>query len=62
MTLTADVYLCPTHPDVRQSNPGKCPRCGVKLIAEATRFSSLFHLAIVAGALIAIMAAVMMMR
>ena len=27
------VYVCPMHPDVRSSQPGVCPRCGMKLIA-----------------------------
>lgn len=28
----SDVYVCPMHPDVRQSTPGNCPRCGMKLV------------------------------
>jgi Heavy metal binding domain len=27
------VYVCPMHPDVRSSQPGVCPRCGMKLAA-----------------------------
>ena len=26
------VYTCPMHPEVRQSAPGKCPKCGMTLI------------------------------
>lgn len=26
-------FLCPMDADVRQSKPGKCPRCGMKLVA-----------------------------
>src|SRR5262249_1388397 len=26
------VYECPMHPDVRQSTPGKCPKCGMQLL------------------------------
>jgi hypothetical protein len=26
-------FLCPMDPDVRQKSPGKCPRCGMKLLA-----------------------------
>ncbi len=62
-------YLCPMHSDVRQPYPGKCPRCGMDLIAEGTRFGLLrhmfsnpLHLAIMAGVMILIMTAVMMMR
>ena len=29
---TADtVYTCPMHPEVRQSGPGHCPKCGMAL-------------------------------
>lgn len=26
------VYTCPMHPEVRQSAPGKCPKCGMTLV------------------------------
>src|SRR6266545_5463138 len=25
------VYTCPMHPEVRQGNPGNCPKCGMTL-------------------------------
>lgn len=25
------VYTCPMHPDVRQREPGTCPKCGMEL-------------------------------
>ena len=25
------VYTCPMHPEVRQAQPGKCPKCGMPL-------------------------------
>lgn len=25
------VYTCPMHPEVQQSGPGKCPKCGMNL-------------------------------
>jgi Cu+-exporting ATPase len=25
------VYACPMHPEVRQSGPGTCPKCGMEL-------------------------------
>ncbi|MCF6157767.1 MAG: hypothetical protein E3K32_04180 [wastewater metagenome] len=25
-------YTCPMHPEIIQSNPGKCPACGMKLV------------------------------
>jgi hypothetical protein len=29
----AEVYVCPMHPNVTQSTPGKCPICGMALVA-----------------------------
>jgi hypothetical protein len=52
------------HSDVRQKHPGKCPRCGMDLIVEGTRFGLLrhmfsnpLHLAIMAGVMVLIMTA-----
>lgn len=28
------IYVCPMHPDVRQSTPGQCPKCGMALEPE----------------------------
>ena len=63
------VYLCPMHSDVRQANPGKCPKCGMDLVREGTRFallkhmmSSRSHLIIMLALMAAVMAAAMMMR
>jgi P-type Cu+ transporter len=25
------MYACPMHPDVRQREPGTCPKCGMEL-------------------------------
>ena len=61
-------YLCPMHPAVRQSFPGKCPQCGMELLPEGTRFallrhmfSSPMHLVVMTAVMVALMAAVMMM-
>lgn len=27
-----ETYVCPMHPEVKQSTPGKCPKCGMKLV------------------------------
>jgi FtsP/CotA-like multicopper oxidase with cupredoxin domain len=32
----ASTYVCPMHPDVTSSEPGTCPKCGMKLIAVDT--------------------------
>jgi FtsP/CotA-like multicopper oxidase with cupredoxin domain len=29
------VYVCPMHPEVVQDEPGSCPKCGMKLLAQA---------------------------
>lgn len=28
------VYVCPMHPEIRQDEPGDCPKCGMRLVAE----------------------------
>jgi len=62
------VYTCPMHSDVRQPSPGPCPKCGMALLPEGTRFaivrhmlSSPMHIVIMAAVMLAIMAAAMMM-
>jgi Heavy metal binding domain len=62
-------YICPMHSDVRQSPSGKCPRCGMALVPENTRFALLrhmfgspLHIVIMAAVMVAIMGVVMMMR
>ena len=31
VSLPAEVYTCPMHPEVRQDKPGVCPKCGMAL-------------------------------
>jgi len=64
----APVYFCPMHSDVREPGPGKCPKCGMSLLPEGTRFaiirhmiSNPVHLGIMATVMLAVMAAAMIM-
>jgi hypothetical protein len=73
-SAVAAAYVCPMHADIRQSGPGKCPKCGMELLPEGTRFgllrhmiSSPFHIAVMVAVMVALMlvamaAAMMMMR
>ncbi len=31
---TKTIYTCPMHPEVQQAAPGKCPKCGMDLVAK----------------------------
>ena len=60
-------HVCPMHSKVRQAGPGKCPKCGMDLLPEGTRFGMLRHmvrspvmLAVMAAVMLAIMAVIMM--
>jgi Cu+-exporting ATPase len=63
----AVIYTCPMHPEVREVNAGKCPKCGMALLPEGTRFALLrhmmtpLHLAIMAAVMIALMVGAMML-
>jgi len=37
------VYACPMHPEVVQNEPGRCPQCGMKLLATATTYACPMH-------------------
>ncbi|MCU7369759.1 copper-translocating P-type ATPase [Paucibacter sp. O1-1] len=34
MPVDATVYVCPMHPHIRQTKPGRCPECGMNLVPE----------------------------
>jgi Heavy metal binding domain len=64
----AAVYVCPMHSIVRQPGPGQCPKCGMDLVPEGTRFailrhmiSSPLHLAAMLGLMLALMVVAMML-
>ena len=64
----AHPYTCPMHSDVHEAAPGKCPRCGMALVAEGARFALLRHmlgsprhLAVMVAVMAALMAGAMMM-
>jgi hypothetical protein len=61
-------YVCPMHREVHQPRPGKCPKCGMALLPEGTRFGLLkhmlsnpLHVVIMTAIMVLIMAAAMMM-
>ena len=63
------LYHCPMHPEVRRSDSGKCPKCGMELLPEGTGFGMLRHMIksplmviIMVTVMVAVMAAIMMMR
>jgi hypothetical protein len=31
----ATVYTCPMHPEIVSDKPGRCPKCGMKLVPKA---------------------------
>jgi FtsP/CotA-like multicopper oxidase with cupredoxin domain len=37
------VYACPMHPDVVSSEEGRCPKCGMKLLATAATYACPMH-------------------
>lgn len=37
------IYTCPMHPEVKKSEPGKCPGCGMDLIPEIVSLEALQH-------------------
>ncbi len=39
-------YVCPMHPDVMSHEPGKCPRCGMTLVAGDPLMASDFKLTV----------------
>ncbi|HEX9072985.1 MAG TPA: heavy metal-binding domain-containing protein [Pseudolabrys sp.] len=66
---SGSIYICPMHPSVRQSAPGKCPKCGMALVPESARFALLrhmtsnpMHLIVMALVMLAVMSAVMMIK
>jgi Heavy metal binding domain len=62
MAQTPETHLCPMHPEVRQPDAGKCPKCGMNLVPEGARFGMLRHvmgnplmLTIMAAVMVAVM-------
>jgi hypothetical protein len=67
--MSAPVYVCPMHADVRSPAPGKCPHCNMALVQEGAKFavfrhflSSPLHIAVMVVVMLALMAAAMMLR
>jgi Heavy metal binding domain len=61
------VYVCPMHPEVHQSNPGRCPKCRMDLVPKGVRFAMLRHmikspLLIVAMVIVMVAVMILMLR
>jgi P-type Cu+ transporter len=39
----AVTYVCPMHPEVRESGPGPCPKCGMALEPETVEYTCPMH-------------------
>ncbi|MDP7150409.1 MAG: copper-translocating P-type ATPase [Paracoccaceae bacterium] len=39
----ATVYVCPMHPEIRQNEPGDCPKCGMHLVPEGEADAHAHH-------------------
>lgn len=37
---TSVYYTCPMHPEVKSSQPGKCPKCGMQLVKKQVKVST----------------------
>ncbi len=42
-TEKQQTYTCPMHPEIQQSQPGNCPKCGMQLIPGAEKVASQSH-------------------
>lgn len=43
MEETKEVYICPMHPEVISDKPGKCPKCGMKLVEVEMDHAAMGH-------------------
>jgi len=55
-------YVCPMHPSIQNTGPGKCPKCGMDLLPQGAGFAILRHMAknpLMAAIMIIVMFAIM---
>jgi len=42
-TTTKVMYTCPMHPEVISDKPGKCPKCGMTLVAKKVKTDKQYY-------------------
>lgn len=42
-SVVKTVYTCPMHPEVISDKPGKCPKCGMELVAKKVKMAKEYY-------------------
>lgn len=41
--MTKEIFTCPMHPEIQRDKPGRCPECGMALVADKGRKKAQAH-------------------